>query len=158
MAFLEAIRIALQSVWGSKLRSALTLLGVVISVAAVITVVTFVAGIQDYVREKVFNLGADIFVISKVTPVITNIDEFLEGQKRKDITMEDYEAIKASCQRCTLLGASTFNGSGHVKYEEQAGRDGGGRGMTPGVIGIFDLDFKEGRSLREGDVYRRAQI
>ena len=68
MTFLEAIRIALQSLWGSKLRSALTLLGVVISVAAVITVVTFVAGIQDYVREKVFNLGADIFVISKVTP------------------------------------------------------------------------------------------
>ena len=50
MTFLEAIRIALQSLWGSKLRSGLTLLGVVISVAAVITVVTFVAGIQDYVR------------------------------------------------------------------------------------------------------------
>ena len=104
MTLLEAIRIALQSLWGSKLRSALTLLGVVISVAAVITVVTFVAGIQDYVREKVFNLGADIFVISKVTPVITNIDEFLEGQKRKDITMEDYEAIQESCDRCSMVG------------------------------------------------------
>jgi len=158
MTFLEAIRIALQSLWGSKLRSALTLLGVVISVAAVITVVTFVAGIQDYVREKVFNLGADIFVISKVTPVITNIDEFLEGQKRKDITMEDYEAIKESCQRCTLLGASTFNGSGHVKYEEQAASDVWVRGMTPGMIAIYDLDLNEGRMLTEGDVDRRANI
>src|SRR5258706_7756626 len=158
MTLLEAIRIALQSLWGSKLRSALTLLGVVISVAAVITVVTFVAGIQDYVREKVFNLGADIFVISKVTPVITNIDEFLEGQKRKDITMEDYDAIKESCQRCTLLGASTFNGSGHVKYEEQAGSEEWVRGMTPGVILSFDLDLNVGRVLTEGDVDRRADI
>jgi putative ABC transport system permease protein len=156
MTFLEAIRIALQSLWGSKLRSALTLLGVVISVAAVITVVTFVAGIQDYVREKVFNLGADIFVISKVTPVITNIDEYLEGQRRKDITMEDYEAIRESCQRCTLLGASTFNGNGHVKYEEQAASDVWVRGMTPGMIAIFDLDLNEGRMLTEGDVDRRA--
>ena len=158
MTFLEAIRIALQSLWGSKLRSGLTLLGVVISVAAVITVVTFVAGIQDYVREKVFNLGADIFVISKVTPVITNIDEFLEGQKRKDLTLEDYEAVKEACKRCTLIGASTFNGGGHVKYEEQAASDVNVRGMTPNMIAIFDLDVNQGRLLTQSDVDRRGSV
>jgi putative ABC transport system permease protein len=158
MTLLEAIRIALQSLWGSKLRSALTLLGVVISVAAVITVVTFVAGIQDYVAEKVFNLGADVFVISKVSPVITNIDQFLEGQKRKDLTLEDYEAVKESCKRCTLIGASTGNGSGHVKYQEQAASDVRIRGMTPGMAAIFDLDLSAGRMLNENDVERRANI
>ncbi len=158
MTLLEAIRIALQSLWGSKLRSALTLLGVVISVAAVITVVTFVAGIQDYVAEKVFNLGADVFVVSKVTPVITNIDEFLEGQKRKDLTLEDYEAVKEACKGCTLLGASTFNPTGHVKYEQQASSDTWVRGMTPGMVAIFDLDLSSGRMLTETDVDRRANI
>ena len=81
MTTLEAIRIALLSLWANKLRSALTLLGVVIGVAAVIAVVTFVNGINGYVAEKIFNLGADVFIISKVTPVVTNVDQLLDGLK-----------------------------------------------------------------------------
>ncbi len=54
MNIAEAIRIALQSLWANKLRSVLTLLGVVIGVAAVIAVVTFVEGINTYVAEKIF--------------------------------------------------------------------------------------------------------
>ena len=114
MNIAEAIRIALQSLWANKLRSVLTLLGVVIGVAAVIAVVTFVNGINGYVAEKIFNLGADVFIISKVTPVITDVDQLLEGQKRKDLTMEDYHAVLDACRHCVLLGASTFNPNGHV--------------------------------------------
>ncbi|MGO9125147.1 MAG: ABC transporter permease [Terriglobales bacterium] len=98
MTILEAIRIALQSLWANKLRSVLTLLGVVIGVAAVIAVVTFVNGINGYVAEKIFNLGADVFVISKVSPVVTNVDQLLEGQKRKDLTVEDFNAVRDSCR------------------------------------------------------------
>src|SRR5205814_3438987 len=111
----EAIRIALQSLWANKLRSVLTLLGVVIGVAAVIAVVTFVNGINGYVAEKIFNLGADVFIISKVTPVVTDVEQLLEGQKRKDLTMEDYHAVAESCHHCVMIGASTFNPNGHVK-------------------------------------------
>ena len=83
MHFLEALRISLQSLWANKLRSVLTLLGVVIGVAAVIAVVTFVNGINGYVGEKIFNLGADVFIMFKVSPAVTNVDHYLEGQKRK---------------------------------------------------------------------------
>src|SRR5439155_21102303 len=109
MNIAEAIRIALQSLWANKLRSVLTLLGVVIGVAAVIAGVTFVNGINGYVAEKSFNLGADVFIISKISPVITNIDQLLEGQKRKDLTMEDYHALPETCTHCVLIGAATFN-------------------------------------------------
>src|SRR5437868_3812426 len=97
---LEAMRIALQSLWANKLRSVLTLLGVVIGVAAVIAVVTFVNGINGYVAEKIFNLGADVFIISKMPNVITNIDQLLEGQKRKNITLDDYQAVLEGCRHC----------------------------------------------------------
>src|SRR5947207_8289421 len=120
MTILEAIHIALLSLWANKLRSALTLLGVVIGVAAVIAVVTFVNGINGYVAEKIFSLGADVFIISKVTPVVTNVDQLLEGQKRKDLNMEDYHAVLEACRHCVMLGASTFNPNGHVKYNEQS--------------------------------------
>ena len=67
MNYAEAIRVALQSLWANKLRSVLTLLGVVIGVGAVIAVVTFVSGINDYVAKKIFNLGADVFIVSKMS-------------------------------------------------------------------------------------------
>src|SRR5215813_4672494 len=102
----EAIRIALQSLWANKLRSALTLLGVVIGVAAVIAVVTFVNGINGYVAEKIFNLGADVFIVFKVSPAVTNVDHYLEGEKRKDITMEDYAAVAEACHHCSYIGAA----------------------------------------------------
>jgi putative ABC transport system permease protein len=158
MTILEAIRIALQSLWANKLRSALTLLGVVIGVAAVIAVVTFVNGINGYVAEKIFNLGADVFIISKVSPVITNIDQYLEGQKRKDLTLDDYEAVLDACRHCTLVGASITNTSGHIKYGEQSLSDSWIRGMTPSMSTIYDLDLTAGRMLNRNDENNRSNV
>jgi putative ABC transport system permease protein len=158
MTILEAIRIALLSLWANKLRSALTLLGVVIGVAAVIAVVTFVNGINGYVAEKIFNLGADVFIISKITPVVTNIDQLLEGQKRKDLTMEDYHAVAESCQHCSMIGASAINSSGHVRYGEESISDTWIRGLTPSAASILDLDLTAGRMLNENDEENRSQV
>jgi putative ABC transport system permease protein len=158
MTTLEAIRIALQSLWANKLRSALTLLGVVIGVAAVIAVVTFTSGINGYVAQKIFNLGADVFLISKVSPVITNIDEFLEGQKRKDITIEDYEAVRDACRHCALVGASTIKIDGHAKYGEQSVSDVWIRGFTPTMAQILDIDLTSGRMLNENDENNRSSV
>ncbi len=93
MNIAEAIRVALQSLWANKLRSVLTLLGVVIGVGAVIAVVTFVSGINDYVAKKIFNLGADVFIVSKMSAIETNVDKFLEAEKRKNVDMDDYQAV-----------------------------------------------------------------
>ena len=158
MNFTEAIRIALQSLWANKLRSTLTLLGVVIGVAAVIAVVTFVNGINGYVAEKIFNLGADVFIISKISPVITNIDQFLEGQKRKNLTMEDYDAVAEACKHCVMNGASTFNSNGHVKYGEQSINDSWVRGLTPSMAAILDLDLAAGRGLNQNDENNRSYV
>jgi putative ABC transport system permease protein len=158
MNIAEGIRIALQSLWANKLRSVLTLLGVVIGVAAVIAVVTFVNGINGYVAQKIFNLGADVFIVSKVTPVITNIDQYLEGQKRKDLTLEDYEAVLEACRHCSMVGASITNFSGHVKYGEQSLSDCWVRGMTPSMAAILDLDLTAGRMLNGNDVTNRSNV
>ncbi len=71
----------------------------VIGVAAVIAVVTFVNGINGYVAEKIFNLGADVFIIFKDLARRHQCRPFPGRQKRKDLTMEDYHAV--------LEGAST---------------------------------------------------
>lgn len=151
MNIAEAIRIALLSLWANKLRSVLTLLGVVIGVAAVIAVVTFVNGINGYVAEKVFNLGADVFIISKMPNVITDADQFIEGNKRKDITMENYQAIVDECSACKTVGAAVRNFSGTVVYGTENSKDSVVRGWTPSMQPIYDLDVVMGRPLNESD-------
>jgi putative ABC transport system permease protein len=158
MNIAEALKIALQSLWANKLRSILTLLGVVIGVAAVIAVVTFVSGINDYVAQKVFNLGADVFIVFKVSPAVTNVDHYLEGEKRKDLTIEDYEAVSASCRHCELVAASTRDEGGKVKYAEQSISDTTIRGITPGMATILDIDLSSGRMLNENDVDNRLPV
>ena len=158
MHFLEALRISLQSLWANKLRSVLTLLGVVIGVAAVIAVVTFVNGINGYVGEKIFNLGADVFIMFKVSPAVTNVDHYLEGQKRKDLTMDDYRAVREGCKDCAYVGAYARNNSGHLKYGEESLTDTIVQGMTPSVAVTQDVDMESGRMLEDIDLENNAPV
>jgi putative ABC transport system permease protein len=158
MTVSEAIRIALLSLWANKLRSVLTLLGVVIGVAAVIAVVTFVNGINGYVAEKVFNLGADVFIISKMPNVITDVDQFIEGNKRKDVTMEHYQAIVDECSACKIVGAAVRNFTGKVVYGTENSTDTVVRGWTPTMQPIYDLDVVMGRPLNDADQNNASQV
>src|ERR1700733_7174502 len=158
MNITEGIKIAFLSLWANKLRSALTLLGVVIGVAAVIAVVTFVNGINGYVATKIFSLGADVFIVFKVSPAVTNVEKFLEGEKRKDLTMEDYRAVREGCKLCAYVGAYARNNSGRVKYGGQDLTDTIVQGMTPSVAVTQDVDIDSGRMLGESDLENNAPV
>jgi putative ABC transport system permease protein len=158
MNITEATKISFLSLWGNKLRSALTLLGVVIGVAAVIAVVTFVNGINGYVATKIFSLGADVFIVFKVSPAVTNVDKFLEGEKRKDLTMDDYRAVREGCKLCAYVGAYARNNSGRVKYGGQDLTDTIVQGMTPSVAVTQDVDIDSGRMLGESDLENNSPV
>ena len=154
----EALRLALLSLWANKLRSFLTLLGIVIGVSAVIAVVTFESGINGYVAEKIFNLGADVFIVSKMGNVPTDPDAFIEGNKRKDVTMEHYQAVAEGCSACTMVGASVRNFNGKVVYGTQSSKDTTVRGWTPAMTRIYDLDLDLGRTINETDMNNTAPV
>jgi putative ABC transport system permease protein len=158
MNILESMRIALQSLWANKLRSVLTLLGVVIGVSSVIAVVTFVSGINGYVAEKIFNLGADVFFATKMPSVITNVDQFLEVQKRKRLSLEDYQAVADGCTRCQAVGAAVAVGNGHIKYETRSSSDTRVRGWSASMAPIYDLDVIAGRSITDADDNTAAHV
>ena len=158
MNITEAMKIAFLSLWANKLRSALTLLGVVIGVAAVIAVVTFVNGINGYVAEKIFNLGADVFIMFKVSPAVTNVDHFIEGQRRKELTMDDYRAVREGCTMCAYVGAYARNNTGHLKYNERALTDSMVQGMTPSVAVTQDIDIESGRMITDSDLENHSPV
>src|SRR5512146_307983 len=104
MLFGEAIRIALTSLRSNKLRSLLTVLGILIGVSSVIAVVAITAGLDRYIAEKVLELGSDAFYVQKFPDVITSHAQFIEMMKRRDITMADLQAVKDGCTACGEVG------------------------------------------------------
>ncbi|HJS58569.1 MAG TPA: ABC transporter permease, partial [Vicinamibacteria bacterium] len=105
MPFSEAIRIAVASLRSNKLRSFLTVLGILIGVSSVIAVVAIISGLDRYVAERVLELGSKSFTVQKLPDIITSANDWIEMQKRKDVAMADVEAVRRGCTLCSEVGA-----------------------------------------------------
>ena len=106
MEFKEAIKLALQSLWQNKLRTVLTLLGMMISVASIIAVATLVNGAETYVTTKFTRYGADVFTVSRMPSIIFSSEQYEKMQRRKDILYDDYTYVRDNCTRCVGIGQS----------------------------------------------------
>src|SRR5713226_5077124 len=157
MNLTEAVAIATSSLWSHKLRSVLTLIGVVIGVTSVIAVVSLINGANQYVATKVFRLGADVFGLSKQPSIITNVDDFLEFQKRKRITYDDYEAVQELCKSCKDVGASQ-GGRVETKSGLNSLKDTNLRAWTPQIAELYDVDLTGGRHMTETDLHSAAPV
>jgi putative ABC transport system permease protein len=157
MNFSEAVAVSAASLWAHKLRSVLTLIGVVIGVAAVIAVVSLINGANQYVATRVFRLGADVFGLSRQPSIITNVDDWLEFQKRKRITYDDYEAVREFCKSCKLVGAS-IGGRIEVKSGVNSLKDTNLRAWTPQMPELYDVDLVTGRHITETDLQTAAPV
>ncbi|HEY6447383.1 MAG TPA: ABC transporter permease [Acidobacteriaceae bacterium] len=150
MEFREAIRVALQSLWANKLRTVLTMIGVIIGVASVIAVITLSNGAKMYVVQKIANHGSDTLTITRLNPVIFTGEEFLRENKRKYIYYDDYEYLQRSCTRCLLLGAD-ISTSGNVVNGKQSSTNTSINGWTSSMFEINDENVVEGRALTNMD-------
>ena len=157
MHFTEAVSIATSSLWMHKLRSILTLIGVVIGVTSVIAVVSLINGANQYVATRVFRLGADVFGLSRQPSIVTNVDDFLEFQKRKRITFEDYEAVRELCRGCKEVGAA-LGGRVETKSGLNSLKDTNLRAWTPQMAELYDVDLVAGRHMTETDLHSAAPV
>ena len=150
MEFKEAIKIALQSLWANKLRTILTLLGVVIGVASVIAVVTLVNGANVYVASKINKYGADVFTISKQPQIITSYDQYRAFQKRKNILLDDYLFTAENCKHCVSVGALQAS-TGKIVYGTKSSTDTTVRGYTWSMPDMQNLNIVQGRGFTPTD-------
>jgi putative ABC transport system permease protein len=153
----EAVRIATANLWAHKMRTVLTLLGVVIGVTAVIAVVSLVNGLNRYVAEKVFNLGADVFLVDRAPLPITNIDQWEESQKRRKFYFDDYEALRDACRSCAAVGASLTR-VGDAKYGANDMADADVVGFTHEMPEINARELAQGRNFTRLDVMRASPV
>ncbi|MGA2831701.1 MAG: ABC transporter permease [Terracidiphilus sp.] len=139
------------------MRTVLTLLGVVIGVASVITVVTLTNGAKRFVTDKINTYGASVVTVSKMPETFITIAEYLEFQKRKDISFDDYKAILDRCKSCVSVGASR-NSTGKVVYGTKSTTDTDVRGWTWTMPALSNLNIEAGRSFTEIEDEHSARV
>ncbi len=150
MGWNEGLKLAMQSLWANKLRTVLTLLGVVIGVAAVIAVVTLVNGANAYVATKINNYGADVMTVSKRPQFIADYNEYLRFQKRKNVDLDQYRYLADNCHKCDGIAAQQTT-RGKIVFGKQSSTDTTIRGNTWQMPQLQNQTIVEGRGFTPAD-------
>ena len=152
----ELFRVAWRAISAHKLRSFLTLLGVIIGVMTVIAVVSVISGLNNYVATKLFSLSPDVYTIERFG-IITSREEFLDALKRKRIQKSDLDAYRRLAKNAVAVGAR----SGTTRSVRSGNRrlsDVQIAGVTANVAELSNLDVDLGRFFTESENERRSFV
>ena len=143
MSLREVFAVALQALRRNKLRSFLTLLGVIIGVATVVSVVSIISGLNGYVRDKVLNLNPDVLVFTKYG-IVRSRDQFILQRKRKPVTLREARWIERECRTCAAVGAQA-NHMDAVHAGRLKDPDVRIEGHTANMATMMRMDLESGR-------------
>jgi len=156
-SLVEPALIAMQTIRAHKLRTFLTLLGVILSVCTLIIVVGLIEGTNQYIEDRVANMGSNVFLVLRF-PIITEAQEFVKALRRnKNVTWEDYEALRDTLKLPKSVGVETRN-NGKVRAGTLSFDDVSVRGVT---ASIGEMDVEEpatGRYIVDSDSQHRAMV
>ncbi len=151
----EPAVIAFETMWTHKLRSFLMLLGVILSVSTLILVVALINGTNQYIAERVANMGSDVFLVSRFG-IINSREEFIKANRRnKKFDWDDYIAMRDGMKLAKNVGLE-IRTNGRVKYGNDTQEDVSIRGVTAN-IGEMDVEeIGRGRYITDGDNDHRS--
>lgn len=146
MNVIEATRLAVESIWANRLRSFLTLLGVIIGIASIVATFAVIQGLNKYVEEKLSNLGQGVFTVQRFG-IITNRQDFLDAIRRnRPLRREDAYALRDRCRTASNIAwqvrstADLKRGANELLSVEVGG-------ITPGILEIEPFDVADGRII-----------
>jgi putative ABC transport system permease protein len=153
----EPIGVALETLRAHKMRSFLTLLGIILSVSTLIVVIALISGVDRYIAERVANLGSNVFLLTRF-PIITDVDEFVKANRRnKKVTWDDYESLRENLKLPERIGVE-LRTSGKAHVGSQSLDDTNIRGVTANMVDIDIVKPESGRYISEGDDQSRAMV
>ena len=155
ITMLETIRLAVDALRAHKLRSFLTLLGVILAVTTLVVVMSVVSGMNFYVADRIANLGANVFIVDRFG-IITSQDAWVKAQKRPLVTMEDYERLRDSMKTASAVAALDDHNvnirSGNEKLQNTDVM-----GVSANYADVRNINVAQGRFLTESDDDHRAE-
>ena len=161
MKFIETLKLAVAAIWAHKLRSALTLLGMIVGVTAFVVVVSLIQGFNRYVDEKIAGIGAKSFTVQRFNPLedFKDTDTIAAAQRRnKELTLEDYEYLQQRAALIDKIGARARGTPSEVKRGDEVLEDVFVSGATANCVDIENRDVAEGRFLAEPENDSAARV
>ena len=150
-------RIAVGALVANKLRSSLTLIGIIFGVTSVMTIISALEGMMGSIQKEIESLGPATFMVSK-SLMITSDEEWREKSKRKPINLRLADLIENHCTLCDKISPRTFWGA-DIKYGGQRLRDVGIMGGKANFVDIVDFEVAQGRFHSfEDDFYKRRVV
>ncbi len=154
--FWESVQLAIQALWANKLRSLLTLVGVIIGVMTIIAMVSLINGMNAYVADRISSMGATTFIVDQYG-IVTSEEEWWKVSKRKPITIEDMEAIEENCDECAVVSGRNVT-TATVKKGSQYIDEVYIMGSTHNWIEAVDFEVERGRYLSMDDYQHRRRV
>ena len=161
MKFIETLKLAVAAIWAHKLRSALTLLGMIVGVTAFVVVVSLIEGFNRYVDEKIAGIGAKSFTVQRFNPLedFKDTDTIAAAQRRnKELTLEDYEYLQQRAQLIGKIGARARGTPVEVKRGDEVLEDVFVSGATANCVDIENRDVAEGRFIADPENDSAARV
>ncbi|HEV2913171.1 MAG TPA: ABC transporter permease [Pyrinomonadaceae bacterium] len=160
MKFIETLKLAVAAIWAHKLRSVLTLLGMIIGVTAVVVVVSVIQGFNAYFDEKIAGIGSKSFSIRRFAfEDFKDTDTIAAAQRRnKDLTLEEVEYLRARATLIGKLGAKALATRHEVRRGTEILQDVQVDGATPIIADIENLDIAEGRYFSETEAEAAMRV
>jgi putative ABC transport system permease protein len=140
-----------------KLRASLTMLGLTMGVATLITVMTIVQGANVFVEKKIANLGTDVFQIARTPFAVTDFNIIIKALKYKKIELDDMVAIAEKCQSCGEVGA-TASVTVRARYGDKEVQDVNLSGQTANMADIDTRSVELGRYFTSSEAEHRAGV
>jgi putative ABC transport system permease protein len=153
----DNLRLAASAIGAHKLRAILTILGLTMGVAALVTVMTIVQGANVYVEQKIANLGTNVFRVSKTPFAVTDFNVYVKALKYKNLYPDDLAAVAERCRSCEYVGASA-NGTLNIQYQNKQLDDTTIFGYTPNMSDIDTRTLDQGRYFTPSEDRRAAYI
>jgi putative ABC transport system permease protein len=152
----ETLKLSLDALQAHKLRSFLTLLGIILAVMTLVVVMSAINGLNQYVATRVANLGANVFLVDRFG-IITSMDEFTKAQKRPLITLADYERLRDSMSVAKAVAAEEDRNvqtrSGDQKMENTSVM-----GVTTNFADVRNMNVAQGRFFTPADDDHRSEV
>jgi len=156
IALRETLALALDTLRAHKLRSSLTLLGVILAVTTLVAVMSVLNGLNLYVADKVANLGANAYIVDRVG-IVTNLEQWTKARKRPPLDMDDLDALRAGMTLATNI-AGAMQTIADVRYGNELRENVTILGASPSYAVIRDIEVSTGRLLTDVDEEHRASV
>src|SRR5467141_4685092 len=140
-----------------KLRASLTMLGLTMGVATLITVMTLVQGANLYVEQKIANLGTNVFQIARTPFAVTDFNIIIKALKFKKIDVDDMRAIADGCPACEEVGA-TESTTVRARYGNKEVPDVSFSGQTANMADIDTRTVELGRYFTPSEVEHHTNV